>query len=153
MRFEGQQTLNVPIETAWAFLTDPHSVAACTPGFLSMEILSPDHFKPVVAVGVGSVKAKFTLDVKLVDVQPPHHATATARGAAAGSAAEVRGGVDLVAESETTTSMRWSAEVDVMGTIASMGARLMESTAHKLTAKFFDCLRQKLEAPAPNSST
>lgn len=153
MHFEGQQTINAPIDAVWALLTDPHQVAACTPGFHSMEILSPEHFKPTVAVGVGAVKAKFTLDVMLVDLQPPHHAVATARGVAAGSAAEVRGGMDLTAESDQVTTMRWSSDVQVMGTIANVGARLMESTAHKLVTKFFDCLRQRLEAPAASPST
>jgi carbon monoxide dehydrogenase subunit G len=153
MHFEGQQTIHAPIETVWAYLTDPHKVAACTPGFHSMEILAPDHFKPTVAVGIGSVKAKFTLDVMLVDLQPPHHAVATARGVAAGSAAEMRGSMDLTAESDQVTTMRWFGDVEVMGTIANVGARLMDGTAQKLTTKFFDCLRQDLEAPATGSPT
>jgi uncharacterized protein len=153
MRFEGQQTINAPIETAWAFFMDHDSVAACTPGFHSMEIVSAEHFKPTVAVGIGAVKAKFTLDVKLVDVQPPTHATVTAHGVAPGSAVEVSSNMDLKAESDTVTNMLWSADVSVMGTIANVGARLMESTARKLIAKFFDCLGQKLEAPTTAAPT
>jgi carbon monoxide dehydrogenase subunit G len=153
MHFEGQQAINAPIETVWAVMTDPHKVAACTPGFHSMDILSPEHFKSTVAVGIGSVKVKFTLDVLLVDLQPPHHATATARGVAGGSAAEMKGNMDLVVESDQVTTMRWSGDIEVMGMIANVGARLMESTAQKLTAKFFDCLRQTLEAPATDPST
>ncbi|HEV7129657.1 MAG TPA: carbon monoxide dehydrogenase subunit G [Ktedonobacterales bacterium] len=148
MHFEGQQTINAPIQRVWAFLTDPHSVASCTPGFMSMEILSPTHFKSTVGVGVGAVKAKFTLDVTMEDVQEPNHATAVARGNAGGSAAEVRGGMDLAAESDTVTNMKWAADVNVMGTIATVGARLLEGTAHKLTARFFECFKTKLEAPA-----
>ena len=51
-------------------------VAACTPGFVSMEILDANHFKPVVGVGLGAVKAKFTLDVQVTERQEPvlHHA-------------------------------------------------------------------------------
>jgi carbon monoxide dehydrogenase subunit G len=147
MHFEGQQTINAPIQRVWAFLTDPHSVASCTPGFMSMEILSPTHFKPTVGVGVGAIKAKFTLDVTMEDVQEPNHAMAVARGNAGGSAAEVRGGMDLSPVSEGVTNMRWVADVNVMGTIATVGARLLEGTANKLTARFFECFKTKLEAP------
>ena len=34
-----------------------------------MEVISPEHFKPTVAVGVGAVKAKFTLDVTLEELR------------------------------------------------------------------------------------
>jgi len=148
MHFEGQQTINAPIETVWAFLMDPPRVAECAPGFQSMEILSPEHFKPRVAVGVGSVKATFTLDVTLMDLRPPHHAAMTGHGVAAGSAVDMQSYMDLTAESDTTTRMIWVMDVNVSGKIASMGARLLEGTAHKLANKFFDCLRQKLEAPS-----
>jgi carbon monoxide dehydrogenase subunit G len=146
MHFEGQQTINASQQTVWAFFMDPNKVAECAPGFKSMEILSPDHFKPTLAVGVGAVKATFTLDVTLADMQEPSHAAMLAHGVAAGSAVDMRSALDLIAQSDTVTEMRWTADVNVRGAIASTGARLLEGTAHKLTDRFFDCLRQKLEA-------
>jgi carbon monoxide dehydrogenase subunit G len=148
VHFEGQQTINAPIQTTWEFLMDPQRVAECAPGFQSMEVLSPEHFKPKVAVGVGSVKATFTLDVTLVGLRPPDHAAMTGHGVAAGSAVDMRSSMDLVADSDTATTMTWVMDVTVSGKIASVGARLLEGTARKLTAKFFDCLRQKLEVPS-----
>ncbi len=149
MHFEGTQSINAPIEKVWAHVLDPNKVTECAPGFKTMEILAPDHFKPTIAVGVGAVKATFTLDVHLVDLNAPTHAAVTGRGQAAGSAVELRATMDLTSESPTATKMVWTADVNVSGTIASVGARLMEGTAHKLTARFFDCLRQKLEPSAP----
>lgn len=146
MHFTGQQSIKSPIETVWAFFMDPNKVAECAPGFKSMEILSPDHFKPTLAVGVGAVKATFTLDVYLVDLQQPSHAGMTGRGSAVGSAVDMKAGLDLKPENDTVTHMDWTADVNVSGTLASMGSRLLEGTAQKLTARFFDCLRQKLEA-------
>jgi carbon monoxide dehydrogenase subunit G len=153
MHFEGQQTINAPIANVWAFLTDPQQVAGCTPGFSSMEVISPEHFKPTVAVGVGAVKAKFTLDVTLEELRPPNHAVAAAKGMAAGSAAELRGAMDLADASPSTTDMRWSVDMNVMGTLANVGARLLESTAQKMMAKFFGCVREKLESPAATPAT
>ena len=148
MHFEGQQTINAPIEKVYAHVLDPNKVAECAPGFKSMEILGPDHYKPTIAVGVGAVKATFTLDVQVGEKTEPSHAAMTGRGQAAGSAVEMRASMDLTAASASSTEMVWTADVNVSGTIASVGARLLEGTAHKLTARFFDCLRQKLEAPS-----
>jgi carbon monoxide dehydrogenase subunit G len=154
MHFEGQQAINAPIASVYAFLTDPQQVASCTPGYSSMEVISPEHFKPTVAVGVGAVKAKFTLDVTLEELRPPYHALAAARGNAAGSAAELRGAMDLSETAPSVTDMRWNVDVNVMGTLANVGARLLESTAQKMMAQFFTCVRQKLESPtaAPAAS-
>ncbi len=62
MEFTGTQTIAAPIEKVWAFLYDVNQVAACAPGFQSLEVLEDEHWKAVVGVGVGAVKAKFTLD-------------------------------------------------------------------------------------------
>lgn len=145
MHFEGQQTIHTSIQNVWAFFMDPNRVAECAPGFKSMEILGPDHFKPTLAVGIGPVRTTFTLDVRLSDLHEPDHAVMTAHGKAAGSAAEVRAEMHLTSPNEQTTEMAWTSDVTVNGTLASVGGRLMESAANKLTRQFFDCTRAKLE--------
>ena len=156
MHFEGSQPIKAPIKAVWNALLDPNRVAACTPGFVSMEILAPDHFKPVVGVGLGAVKAKFTLDVQVTERQEPDHAAMKMHGVAAGSAVDMVATVNLAAanepESAAETTMNWVADVTVSGTIASVGARLIESVARKQVAKFFDCFSHKLEAPEPEAS-
>ncbi|MGH2504760.1 MAG: SRPBCC family protein [Ktedonobacterales bacterium] len=146
MHFTGTQQIKAPVAKVWAFVLDPNKVAECAPGFKTMEILGPDHFKPTLAVGIGAVKATFTLDVQLEDVREPDHAAMRGRGAAAGSAVDMVAAMDLKPLSEAETQMDWTADVNVSGTLASVGARLMEGTAQRLTARFFDCFRQKLEA-------
>lgn len=148
MHFEGQQSIQASMDAAWAFLLDAERVAGCAPGYQKMEVLSPEHFKPVVAISVGPVKATFTLDVTLSQLQPPRHAEMRGRGLAAGSAVDVHSTMDLEATSDGSTTMSWAADVTVSGTIASMGARLLEGTAEKMAARFFDCIRQQLEAAA-----
>jgi carbon monoxide dehydrogenase subunit G len=46
---------------------------------------------------------------------------------------------------EGPTTMDWSADVQVAGTMASLGARLIEGTANKMIGQTFDCMRTKLE--------
>jgi uncharacterized protein len=151
MHFQGTQTIKAPIQTVWAYFMDPNKVAECAPGFKTMDILAEDHFRPTLAVGIGPVKATFVLDVHLVDLNEPSHAAMTARGNAGGSAVDMRAGFDMAPETDTTTNMNWTADVNVSGSLASMGARMMEGTAQKLTERFFVCLREKLEA-SPSAS-
>ncbi len=153
MHFEGAQPIKAPMQAVWNALLDPNRVAACTPGFVSMEILDANHFKPVVGVGLGAVKAKFTLDVQVTERQEPDHAAMKMHGVAAGSAVDMVATVNLAAASEAETTMNWVADVTVSGTIASVGARLIESVARKQVGKFFDCFSHKLGEPEPEAAS
>src|SRR6266699_3560666 len=133
MEFSGSQTIAAPLEKVWAFLFDVNNVAGCAPGFQSLEVLGEEHWKAVVAVGIGPVKAKFTLDVTRPEMHEPDHMLVKGRGKAPGNAVEMAGEMHLTALEEDQTRMDWKATVTVSGTIASVGARLMQSTADKLT--------------------
>jgi uncharacterized protein len=147
MEFSGTQTIAAPIEKVWAFLVDVNNVASCAPGFQSLEVLGEEHWKAVVSVGVGAVKAKFTLDVTRDEMQEPEHMQIKGRGKAPGSAVDLTGIMNLSTVDDGGTQMDWKATVIVSGTIASVGARLMQGTAERLTGQFFDCLKSTLQAP------
>ena len=147
MEFSGTQTVAAPIEKVWAFLMDVNNVASCAPGFQSLEVLEEERWKAVVAVGVGAVKAKFTMDVTREEMQEPEHMTIKGRGKAPGSAVDMSGHMHLTTILTAETQMDWKATVVVSGTIASVGARLLQGTAERLTVKFFDCLKTTLQAP------
>ena len=69
------------------------------------------------------------------------------RGKAPGSAVELAGEMQLTALEEGQTRMDWKATVTVSGTIASVGARLLQGVAEKLTGQFFACLKSQLSLP------
>ena len=148
MNFAGTQTIAAPIEKVWDFLMDPYQVGPCMPGFQAVEVIDPQTFKVRVGVGIAAVKATFTLEVRMVELDPPTRAMAKAHGMAPGSAVDITSAMSLSEAGAGTTTMQWSADVVVSGTLASLGARLLTSTAQKMTAQFFTCLQRKLEAPS-----
>ena len=145
MEFSGTQTLDAPEQKVWAFLMDVNNVAECAPGFQSLEVLGEEHWKAIISVGVGPVKAKFNLDVTRPEIQEPERMLVKARGKAPGSAVDVSGDMHLTVLSESQTQMDWKANVTVSGTIASVGARLINGTAERLTAQFFDNMKKRLQ--------
>ena len=147
MHFEGTVTIEAPREKVWAFLTDPEAVSQCAPGLKSLEVLEPDKkFRAVAAVGIGSMKATFTTDVEWIELDAPERAKMKARGSAPGSAVEATSEMKLADGPDGTTEMAWTADVAVMGTIASLASRLMGSVTQKLTGEFFNCVKEKIEA-------
>lgn len=137
--------MDAPIEQVWNFLLDVNNVASCAPGFQSMEELGEEHWKAVITVGIGAVKAKFTMDVTRPEMEAPKSMVIKARGKAPGSNVDMTGDMNLTALDASQTRMDWNAHVTVSGTIASVGARLMSGTVEKLTGQFFDCLKAKLQ--------
>lgn len=146
MKFEGTQTIKAPRDTVWAFLMDPHQVGPCMPGFQSVEVIDPQTFKAKVGVGIAAIKASFTMDVRMVDLTPPSQATVKAHGVAPISAVDLNSGMTLSETGDGATTLQWSADVVVSGTLASVGGRLLNATAQKMTGQFFTCLQETLEA-------
>lgn len=147
MKFDGSVTIRAPRETVWGFITDPEAVARCAPGVESMEIVDPDQkFRAVASIGLGNLKARFNVDVEWLELDAPNLARMKAHGTAPGSAADVLAEMRLNDNAEGGTVMDWTAEINILGTIASLASRMMGSVTQKLTGEFFDCMRAQIEA-------
>jgi carbon monoxide dehydrogenase subunit G len=146
MHFEGTVQINAPRDRVWAFVTDPNQVGQCGPGVESIEVIDDTHFKATAKVGVGFISARFVVNLEFVDLDAPNAATIKAHGQAPGSAVDADARMELSDADGGGTTMDWSAEVNIAGTIASVGARLIEGTANKMIGQTFDCMRTKLEA-------
>jgi carbon monoxide dehydrogenase subunit G len=146
MHFEGTVQINAPRDRVWAFVIDPNQVGQCGPGVESIEVIDGTHFKATAKVGVGFISARFVVNLEFVDLDAPNAATIKAHGQAPGSAVDADARMELSDADGGGTTMDWSAEVNIAGTIASVGARLIEGTANKMIGQTFDCMRTKLEA-------
>ena len=146
MQFSGTVSIAAPRDAVWAFLMDPNQVGSCGPGVESIEVIDDDHFKAKAKVGVGFISARFVVDMTVAERTEPDLAILKAHGQAPGSAVDATADMRLSGPAEGPTTMDWSADVAIAGTIASVGARLIEGTANKMIGQTFDCIRSKLEA-------
>jgi carbon monoxide dehydrogenase subunit G len=146
MHFEGTVQINAPRDKVWAFLIDPNQVGSCGPGVESIEVIDDSHFKATAKVGVGFISARFVVNMEFVDLQAPDKANIKAHGQAPGSAVDATAAMNLSDGEAGGTQMDWQADVNISGTLASVGARLIEGTANKMIGQTFDCIRTKLEA-------
>ena len=146
MQFSGSTEINAPREKVWGFVIDPQQVGWCGPGVESIEEVDATHFRARAKVGIGIISARFLVNLELVEAEEPDRAVLKASGQAPGSAVEATGEMRLRGPAAGPTTMDWSADVAILGTIASVGARLIEGTANKLITQAFDCMRAKLDA-------
>lgn len=148
MHLEGTTTIKAPRQAVWEFLTDPNRVAQCAPGVETVDIIEPGRkFQATAAIGFGSVKARFKGDAEFLEMDPPNRAKIKAHGNAPGSAADVLSEMQLGDAPDGATELKWTADVTVVGQIASLAARMMAPVSQKLTGLFFDEVRKRIEAP------
>ncbi len=149
MRFEGTVSIKAPRAKVWDFLTDPNKVSGCAPGLEKLEIVEPGRkFRATTSVGFGSVKVRFVNDVEWVEMDPPNMARMKAHGTAPGSGVDAESSMRLTDGQGGATELAWTADVNVVGTVASLAARLMSGVTKKLTAAFFESVRKEIESEA-----
>jgi uncharacterized protein len=146
MKFSGQIDINAPRDRVWAFVIDPNQVGQCGPGVESIEVVDATHFKATAKVGIGFISARFVVNMELAEQQPPDRAVMKAHGQAPGSAVDATASMTLSDGSSGGTLMDWAADVAIAGSLASLGARLIEGTANKMIGQTFDCMKSKLES-------
>jgi carbon monoxide dehydrogenase subunit G len=146
MRFEGIVEIQAPRDRVWGFLIDPTQVGLCGPGVESIEVVDETHFKATAKVGIGFISARFVVNVEMAELVPPDRALIKAHGQAPGSAVDAIATVNLSDGTAGGTRLDWDADVSIAGTLASVGARLIEGTANKMIAQAFGCIRTSLEA-------
>jgi uncharacterized protein len=146
MHFEGSVPIQASRDKVWAFVTDPNQVGQCGPGVEKIEVVDDTHFKATAKVGIGFISARFNVDMTFAELVAPDKAVIKAHGQAPGSAVDADAQMSLSDGADGGTVMDWSADVNIAGTLASVGARLIEGTANKMIGQTFDCMKQKLEA-------
>ena len=112
----------------------------------SIEVLDGTHFKATAKVGIGFISARFVVNMEMAEQEPPTRAVIKAHGQAPGSAVDATAAMRLSDADGGGTTMDWDADVAIAGTLASLGARLIEGTANKMIGQTFDCMKAKLES-------
>ena len=145
MEFSGTVEIAAPRDRVWAFVIDPNQVGQCGPGVETIEVIDDTHFKATAKVGVGFISARFVVNMEFAEMTPPDAATIKAHGQAPGSAVDATAQMRLSDGEAGGTRMDWEADVNIVGTIASVGARMIEGTATKMIDQTFGCMKSKLE--------
>jgi uncharacterized protein len=148
MQLSGTTEIDAPRARVWAFVIDPEQVGWCGPGVESIEAVDATHFRARAKVGIGPISARFAVNLELAEADEPDRAVIRASGTAPGSAVDATGEMRLSGPDAGPTTMAWSADIQIMGSVAAVGSRLIEGTANKLVGQAFACMKAKLESGA-----
>lgn len=145
MDMTGEYRIPAPRDKVWAALNDAETLKASIPGCESLEKTGDDAFTAKVVAKVGPVKAKFSGDVKLLNINPPESYTISGEGKG-GAAGFAKGGADvkLADDGEGGTILTYTAKADVGGKLAQLGSRLIDGTSKKMANEFFANFKEQV---------
>lgn len=125
-------------EQVWNALNDIDILRASIPGCDSLESEQENTFKARITAKVGPVKARFSFDISLTDIDAPAAYTIVAQGQ--GGAAGFANGSAAVTlrEDGDETILAYHAKANVGGKLAQLGGRLIDGAAQKMANEFFE---------------
>lgn len=148
MVIEESFEVAAPIDTVWRFIRDPEEVGPCLPGCEGIEVTGPNTYKSRIKVGLGPIKTTFTVDVELVEEDPPHYARSLTKGEEGGRASSVSAESELRLR-ETgngSTEVAYRSDVNVVGRLAKFGFGMMKKKAASMGEEFAQTFRARVEA-------
>ena len=139
MKLEGSHQLEATRERVYESLVNPEVLQRCIPGCEKLERTGENTFAATIKTGVGSIKGVFNGTARLEDLREPEHLRIVVEGKGAPGFLKGSGDLDLQQEGNLT-KVNYTADVQVGGTIASVGQRMIQGTAKMMAAQFFTCL-------------
>jgi uncharacterized protein len=139
MKIDGTHQLRTTRERVYQLLTDPEVLKRCIPGCERLEQTADNTFSATLKAGVGSIKGLFNGTVKLENLQPPEHFRMVVDGKGTPGFLKGTGDLDLSQDGETTV-VSYKGDIQLGGTIASVGQRMIQATAKMMASQFFTAL-------------
>ncbi len=144
MELTGTHELSQPPEVVWAALFDPTVLKGAIPGCEDLDQTGENAFTATVKLKIGPVSARFKGDVELSEMVPPQSCLLSGKGSG-GIAGFAKGSarVELTPQGGGTV-LTYTADAALGGKLASLGSRLIQSSANKLANEFFTNFSQAL---------
>ena len=149
MELTGTRVVNAPREKVWAALNDPAVLKEAVPGCETLERVTDNEWRAVVATKIGPVSARFNGKMMLADLDPPNGYTLKfeGQGGAAGFASgEAK--VTLAPAEGDQTALSYATKAQVGGKLAQIGSRLIDGAAAKMADDFFARFAEHFAPPA-----
>jgi carbon monoxide dehydrogenase subunit G len=143
MRLQGGKTLSVRREILFEALEDPALLAKAVPGVKELIPEGEGRYRAVLELAIGPLKGSFRGRVLLKDRRPPENLTLGLEVQSPLGRAEGEGRVELLPQGEAT-HVRYEGEARLMGTLAGLGARLLQGVAQSLAEQFFQNVEKEL---------
>ncbi len=145
MKLEGSYPFNAPRDIVWPLLQDPEVLASVMPGCEKLEQVGENEFEGILKIKVGPVQGKFNGKIKISDVNEPQSYNISVDGKGAPGFVKGKGGLNLVEENGQTI-LQYEGDAQVGGRLASVGQRLLDTSAKAIVRQGLEGLDSQVQA-------
>jgi uncharacterized protein len=145
IQLQGSYTFDAPREAVWEAILDPDVLSKVLPGCERLQEVGENEYEGEINIRVGPVQGKFQGKVILSNIidQESYHISLQGQG----QSGFVKGLGDLKLEGNgSQTMLTYSGEAQISGRIASVGQRLMDSTARSITRQGLESLNKLIQS-------
>lgn len=147
MKVGGTHQFSAMPERVWNVLTDAKALAGVLPGCQRLTEIAPGTYEMELRVGVAGIKGSYQGTVRLENLLPKQSFRMTVEGK--GVPGFVKGTGDIHLEDNSAgTLLRYYGDLQVGGTLAAVGQRLIQSAARMIIEQFFSALDRVAGQPA-----
>jgi uncharacterized protein len=137
VKISGSYFLPLPPEQAYQKLQDPEVLAGAMPGCESLEKIGEDEYRMKMKMALASLSGNFDGKVRITEQSPPTSFKLMVEGS--GKVGFMKGeGVLKFTAKDAGTEVSYEGDVQIGGTIAAVGQRLIDGTAKMMIKRFFD---------------
>ena len=136
MKIEGSQVLALTPAEVFRRLTDPVALQGALAGCEKMERIGEDEYKAHLKIGSGMIKGNYIGKVRITERTEGRKLTLQMEGKGTPGFVNGTAVVELTGEGQGT-KLTYQAEAKVGGLVAMVGSRMIEATAKKIAAEFF----------------
>ena len=156
IRIEKTFQVQEPLESVWKFLSDPKKVANCVPGAQITEAVDDRTYKGVIKVQVGPSVTDYKGQVHIERLDDENHEIEIVgkgqdvRGKGSASM-KMTGKVRSLPDGSTEVAS--VSEVNIVGLLAQLGARMINEVSNKMFAEFTTNFKARLQQERPQQSS
>jgi uncharacterized protein len=142
VKIAGAHAVPFPPEQAYALLQDPVVLAKAMPGCEALELIGEREYHMKMKMLLASMSGLFDGKVRIADPSPFTSFRLVVEGA--GKIGFMKGdGLLTLTATDGGTDVAFDGSVEVGGTIAAVGQRLIDTTARMMIRRFFEKLSKE----------
>ncbi len=145
MIIEGEHVFKAPRAVVYEMFNDPNALATAVPGMQKLDKVDDTHYEGKIQLRIGPISAAFAGVLSVTDENPPESCTLNVEGKGAAGFAKGIGKVHFTDLGDNTTLLKYSGDVNIGGTLASVGQRMIDSVAKSMIRSGMEKLDKTLE--------
>ena len=144
MKVSGERQFDAPLATVWEVLNDPAQMAKTMPGVESFDIQDDKRWRAHVKVPLGLGGLRMSIDFEKTEEREPEFAKLHAKGNGVGAIMNMDTAFTLTGDGDST-HMKWEADVNILGPVASMGQRVLQPIVNQQVTQVLSALDKQIQ--------